>query len=560
MNKAFLRTLSLLAALAACLASHGVGASIISESDKHSPSVVDSGELPEVRWIIETVNRGDSLSRIFKRAGFSAKIALRLPSIRGTRLLHVIMPGDEVRFAHNAAGDLIGVEFRRGANKRLSFLVVDSSIELLGKDVIKSAGSLHALLVREFELNKETQKTIALPKPEYDESLLRWTSVDIRRGDSLTAIFKRIGLPVAKAIEIAETARGTWLRKMKPGMEVRIARSADGEFAVLSVNTSPLTVRKVIAGDGYLFHTEVKSKPDTQLHQGCGAVKTNLFDAGKSAGFNNRTLGEYIDIYSSSVDFARETRKGDEFCMIYEQDYTQGGTPVGKPRIIAASLKNSRGVFNAIRFEDPVLGVSYYDEDGENLHREFLRSPIAYGRVSSRFTNRRFHPILKKWRAHKGVDYSARIGTPVMSTAKGTIQKIGYDGAYGNVIYIRHGSKFETVYAHLNGFARGMRRGTTVARGEVIGYVGNTGLSTGPHLHYEFRVNARHRDPLTYPLPKGKPVPEEHRAKFIESASLWKEHLGSIDKTKSQLAYTPSAISPIRADQPAAPAEGSQQQ
>ena len=538
MRHRFLRAM-FVAALAATVFSGAVYAAVAPGSDTDKSATSNFSDLPQVRWNIETVRKGDTLLKVFARADYSRKIALRLAQLPEGKQFNVIHPGEEIRFAHDAKGDLLGIEFRRSESKKVAFLIIDGTIEPVAKKRLQMVGSLSVLLDEFYEDIEEAAK---LPMPEIDESRLSWVSVTVKRGDNLSKVFRKIGIPVREAIDLADSKGGGWLKNLKIGQELRIATLPRGKFAVLESHTSPLRVAVAIAGQDYYYHTERMIQPEVQRHQGCGAIATNLFDSGKEVGFNDRTLRSFVDVFGSRIDFARELKTGDEFCMIYEQKYVNEGQPVGMPEILAATYRGARGEVKAIRFVDPEGDIAYFDESGENLSGQFLRSPLKYGRVTSKFSSNRFHPVLKRWRPHHGVDYGARPGTPVMSTANGAVIRRHYNNSYGNYLVISHGSRYKTLYAHLKGFASGMRVGTRVKKGQVIGYVGRTGIATGPHLHYEFRVNNVHHDPLRYPLPNGKPIDEQHREQFLTDAVVWSALIKSINRDKPLLAYTPSVV------------------
>src|SRR5690606_24148879 len=204
---------------------------------------------------------------------------------------------------------------------------------------------------------------------------------------------------------------------------------------------------------------------------------------------------QMVDIFSSDIDFGRDLRRGDRFHVVYET-YWQGGEYVRTGRILAAQFNNAGSAHDAVWFEDDKGNGGYYGFDGKSMRKAFLRSPLEFSRISSGFSMRR-HPVSGKWRAHKGVDFAAPTGTPIRATGNGTIDYMGYNGGYGNLVIIKHNSQYSTAYAHMSRFARNPRKGSKVTQGDVIGYVGSTGWSTGPHLHYEFRVNGVQRDPMT---------------------------------------------------------------
>jgi murein DD-endopeptidase MepM/ murein hydrolase activator NlpD len=222
------------------------------------------------------------------------------------------------------------------------------------------------------------------------------------------------------------------------------------------------------------------------------------------------------DIFGGDIDFHRDLRKGDRFSIVYEMLFSQG-QPVRSGRILAAEFINDGKTFSAIWFEGRD-GQGYYTTDGKNIRKAFLRSPLEFSRVTSGFSHSRLHPIHQTWRAHKGVDYGAPIGTRVKATGDGIVEFVGKQGGYGNLVVIRHQGRFTTHYAHLNGFAQGIRKGMRISQGDVIGYVGKTGWATGPHLHYEFRINNIHQNPLSIALPSAPPLALQQMAEFKQRA------------------------------------------
>ena len=227
---------------------------------------------------------------------------------------------------------------------------------------------------------------------------------------------------------------------------------------------------------------------------------------------------ELAQIFGWDIDFALELREGDQFHVIYEEQYLDGEKLRNGP-ILAAEFINRGNLYKAVRYTDKEGDTSYYDTEGNAKRRAFIRTPVKFSRISSRFTRKRWHPVLKRWRSHKGVDYAAPRGTPVKATGNGKVVFRGNKGGYGNVIFLRHGGKYTTVYGHLSRFAKGLKNGKAVKQGQIIGYVGSTGLATGPHLHYEFRVHGKHQNPLTIKLPKTIRLPKREQARFKKSTA-----------------------------------------
>jgi len=246
-------------------------------------------------------------------------------------------------------------------------------------------------------------------------------------------------------------------------------------------------------------------------------IRSSLFAATDAAGIPDAIAMQIARVFATDIDFHSDLRKGDRFSVIYEMLY-EAGELVAPGRILAAQFVNDGRTHNAVLFRDDEGVEGYYSLDGSNRAKAFLRSPVEFSRVSSGF-GARFHPIFRNWRAHTGVDFAAPRGTRVLATADGHVVSAGSRGGYGNAVEVRHGSGITTLYAHLSGFASGIRAGARVQQGQAIGFVGATGYATGPHLHYEFKIAGIHQDPLRVALPKAEPVPGRLRAQFITIAN-----------------------------------------
>ena len=239
---------------------------------------------------------------------------------------------------------------------------------------------------------------------------------------------------------------------------------------------------------------------------------------------------ELANIFGYDIDFAREIRKGDHFELVYEEKQVDG-EKVGTGEILAARFTNRGKEYQAVRYTNKQGITSYYLPNGQSMRKAFIRTPVDFARISSRFSMGRKHPILNKIRAHKGVDYAAPRGTPIKAAGAGKVILAGRKGGYGNTVIIQHGGTYRTLYAHMNGFARGVRNGVAVKQGQVIGYIGTTGLSTGPHLHYEFLVNGVHRDPLSIKLPMADPIAANEKQRFLQQTQPLFAQLESGKKT-----------------------------
>ncbi|HEX7045361.1 MAG TPA: peptidoglycan DD-metalloendopeptidase family protein [Burkholderiales bacterium] len=259
-----------------------------------------------------------------------------------------------------------------------------------------------------------------------------------------------------------------------------------------------------------------------------GRVERSLYDAGKQAGLSDPLILALAEIFGWDIDFALDLHPGDTFGVVFEQRYWLGRKIADGP-ILAAEFLNQGRSHRAIAYRHRDGTLAYYTPAGRSVKRAFLRSPVKFSRVSSSFSESRYHPILKLPRAHTGVDYAAPPGTPVRATGDGRIAWLGDNESYGKTVVIDHGGTFSTLYAHLSRFRSGLKAGRRVQQGDIIGYVGSTGLATAPHLHYEFRVDGEHMDPLTFEFPEGEPLSNEDLEAFLPLAHAWVAQLEAVD-------------------------------
>lgn len=311
----------------------------------------------------------------------------------------------------------------------------------------------------------------------------------------------------------------TNLALVRPGMTFSIWRSADvsgfGDPALASFQMALAPNRILVeraTKDG--FAAEVKEIPYvTKLASYTGEVDSTLWEAAVAAKMDPDLIASLADVFAFDLDFNTEVRQGDRFRLVVEQKLLDG-RPAGYGNILAAEYVNQGETHQAFRFENASGDADYYRADGGSLRRLFLRSPLKYRRISSRFSSARFHPILHHTRAHQGVDYAASVGTPIRSVGDGVVERAGWNGGSGNFVKIRHNSTYETSYSHLSRYGAGVKAGVHVKQGQIIGYVGQTGLATGPHLHFAFYVHGRYVDPLSQKFPSADPVPAGQMAAF----------------------------------------------
>jgi murein DD-endopeptidase MepM/ murein hydrolase activator NlpD len=342
-----------------------------------------------------------------------------------------------------------------------------------------------------------------------------------QRGDTLASLLERIGVSDADALKLLRLPA---VRLLRPGQTITSEIGADGTLLRLSYLSARDTLTAVErAGDA--FHTLKAAAPmRTETVMRAGVVRVSLYAAADAAGVPDAVAVQIADIFAGDVDFHRDLRPGDRFAVLYEQHYF-AGRPVRAGRVLAAEFVNQGKAYRAVYYTTARGGSGYYAPDGGNLRKAFLRSPLEYSRISSGFGMRR-HPFLQGWRAHAGVDFAAPIGTRVRAAGDGVVEFAGIKPGYGNVVILRHRGVYSTVYAHLSRFVPGMRRGMQVAQGDFIGYVGQTGWATGPHLHYEFRVGGQSRNPYTVAMPAGQPVPSGELAAYRSQAEPLMAQLG----------------------------------
>jgi murein DD-endopeptidase MepM/ murein hydrolase activator NlpD len=341
-----------------------------------------------------------------------------------------------------------------------------------------------------------------------------WREERVQRGDTLAALLARLGVDDSEAAEFLRHRRSTrTLYQLVPGRTVRALATADGSLLALRYQNGG-NVLDVRREDGGFTVTEQAIELERRVMMKSGEIRSSLFAATDSAGLSDAVASQIADIFSTDIDFHRDLRRGDRFTVVYEMYYDQG-EPVRSGRLLAAEFINQGKTYQAVYFEYASSQGGYYTPDGRNIRKAFLRSPLEFSRITSGFTRARFHPLLKTWRAHNGIDYGAPTGTRVKATGDGVVEFAGrHAGGYGNLVVLRHQSKYTTWYGHLSGFAKGIRKGARVPQGDVIGYVGATGLATGPHLHYEFRINDVHQNPLRVVLPSAPPIGAGQKAAF----------------------------------------------
>jgi murein DD-endopeptidase MepM/ murein hydrolase activator NlpD len=308
-------------------------------------------------------------------------------------------------------------------------------------------------------------------------------------------------------------ATGKQFADVAPGQDVVATVNADGVLEQLTYAINPFETLIATRHDNDFDVKLFSKKVDYQATTAHATIHSSLFEDGTKAGLSEKVILKLSDIFAWDIDFALNLRDGDQFTVVYEKLFVDG-KEFDTGEILSVEFINQGKSYTAVRFEDNQGNTGYYTPEGNGLRKAFLQTPMDFAKISSHFDLHRKHPILNTIRAHKGVDYSAAIGTPVKTTGDGKVVFRGDKNGYGNVVEIQHGKQYSTLYAHLSAFRSGLKSGSDVKQGEVIGYVGNTGLATGPHLHYEFRINGEHVNPVTAKLPHSLPMDNALLAKF----------------------------------------------
>ncbi|MDH5437193.1 MAG: peptidoglycan DD-metalloendopeptidase family protein [Gammaproteobacteria bacterium] len=391
-----------------------------------------------------------------------------------------------------------------------------------------------------FEISQQSQ-LLDLPSenttnqaPTIDHGISKpvdvWQQAIVKKGDSLALIFARLGIKPVQLHHIMKSGKSVReLQNIKPGQEINIRANKNGEVLELLHIISPTRSFSVKREDNTFKTQLVEREPEIRIRHAHGSIESSLFLAAQKAGIEDAMIMNLISIFGWDIDFALDIRQKDSFTVLYEDIFIEG-EKVRTGNIVAAEFTNQGKKYRAVRYANAQGHTDYYDENGRSMRKAFLRTPVSYSRISSRF-GKRHHPVLNRLKLHKGVDYAASRGTPVKATGSGKIVYRGWKGGYGKTIVIRHAGKYSTLYAHMSGYQRGLRNGTRVKQGQTIGYVGSTGRATGPHLHYEFRVNGAHRNPLRVRLPDANPIHRKYKQDFIEKSNGFFAQLDAISNS-----------------------------
>ena len=372
--------------------------------------------------------------------------------------------------------------------------------------------------------------TPRIAAPEQDN----WQSVRVQPGQTLSDIFADRGLGMSDLQTVMDAAGGasSALHSIRPGQEFDFLQNNDGSLDGFRFEKDAAS-RATIRLDGVQPTLAIQKRDmDVREQIAHGIISSSLYASAGQAGMDAAMVGKLADLFKYDIDFVQDLRAGDRFTVIYDDVY-RDGQRYGHGDIIAAEFVNQGKRYTAYRFKKANGEFGWFSEDGRPIEKSFLRIPVDFTRISSKFTTARMHPVLGRMRAHKGVDYAAPSGTPIHAAGDGVIKYHGWERGYGNFVVVQHSKTISTAYGHMSRFVKGQHVGEHVRQGEVIGYVGMTGFATGPHLHYEFRVNGVQRNPQTVTLPQPQPLPAAQLAKF--KAQVVKPQLARLEALDSRM-------------------------
>jgi len=367
--------------------------------------------------------------------------------------------------------------------------------------------------------SQDSPKTANIPLVEEKD----WRSEAVKKGDNLSKIFKRIGLTPQETHKVASLDENTKkLRRLKPGQKIDYQLNDEKRFSALRYAIDVQNTLFIEATDTGLTSRIENKAIEYRTAYASGTIKDSLFSAGKTAGMTDTQIMQLANIFGWDIDFILDIREGDSFSLLYQEKYLDG-EKIGNGDILAAEFINQGTSYQTVRYTDKNDRTSYFTPNGLSMRKAFLRAPLNFAYISSNFKPKRFHPILKRWKAHRGIDYRAKTGTPIRAAGDGKVIASSYNKYNGKYVFIQHGQGIVTKYLHMS--RRAVSKNKRVKQGQVIGYVGMTGLAEAPHLHYEFLVNGVHRNPRTVKLPQAKPIAKSEKELFAAATTPLLEQL-----------------------------------
>ena len=410
--------------------------------------------------------------------------------------------------------------------KKLAWIAVASFFVIILFRVI-SADSLESNVeISSDEIDLTVQEpTFYLTIPS---DTLRFENHKIVSGESFGALLGKRGISTSQIYKIAAAVEDEFnVRRIRAEVEVKFATGDSSIFPSYFIYPESKYEYWIVSLQDSLYAKKVEKKRTVRRREISGTIEDALYLSVARAGGTQALAMSLVEVYAWSIDFFR-LQKGDQFSVVYEEEYVDDTTYVGLKGVIASNIKHVDNDFYAFPYKNELGFHDYYDEEGRSLRKTFLRAPLDFTRISSRYSGRRFHPVQKRWKAHLGTDYAAPTGTPIMTTADGVIIAAKYTSANGNYVKVRHNGTYTTQYLHMSKIGSGVKNGVRVKQGDVIGYVGSTGLATGPHVCYRFWVNGKQVDPYKQKLPDAEPLTAERMSEYKTYMDELKTRLDAI--------------------------------
>jgi len=409
--------------------------------------------------------------------------------------------------------------------KKNAWIALAALFVLLIIWVISSKNEQVNVLENQEEVAAVVEPKVVLTLPA---DTLRFEKHTIVSGESFGALLGKRGIGTAQIYKIAAAVENDFnVRRISAGIEVQFATGDSSLFPAFFIYPESKYEYWIIGLQDSIYAKKVEKEREVRRRAISGTIDDALYlSVGRSGGTQALAMS-LVEVYAWTIDFFR-LQKGDAFSVIYEEEYVDDTVYVGFKSIVAANLTHMGNDFYSFPYENELGFHDYYDEEGRSLRKTFLRAPLNFTRISSRYSGRRFHPVQKRWKAHLGTDYAAPTGTPIMTTADGVIIAAQYTSANGNYVKVRHNSTYATQYLHMSKIKPGIRNGAKVKQGDVIGYVGSTGLATGPHVCYRFWANGRQVDPYKQKLPDAKPLTADRMEAYQSYMTRLKVELDSL--------------------------------
>lgn len=410
--------------------------------------------------------------------------------------------------------------------KKLAWIAVASFFVIILFRVI-SADSLESNVeISSDEIDLTVQEpTFYLTIPS---DTLRFENHKIVSGESFGALLGKRGISTSQIYKIAAAVEDEFnVRRIRAEVEVKFATGDSSISPSYFIYPESKYEYWIVSLQDSLYAKKVEKKRTVRRREISGTIEDALYLSVARAGGTQALAMSLVEVYAWSIDFFR-LQKGDQFSVVYEEEYVDDTTYVGLKGVIASNIKHVDNDFYAFPYKNELGFHDYYDEEGRSLRKTFLRAPLDFTRISSRYSGRRFHPVQKRWKAHLGTDYAAPTGTPIMTTADGVVIAAKYTSANGNYVKVRHNGTYTTQYLHMSKIGSGVKNGVRVKQGDVIGYVGSTGLATGPHVCYRFWVNGKQVDPYKQKLPDAEPLTAERMSEYKTYMNELKTRLDAI--------------------------------